>query len=367
MLGRAGEAWGAESGNSRPGDDPGAMSAAGGPRHPPPGGSGAQRRSGGTSCHRAAPAPAPWGERRAAPLGEHSSAAGPPQGARPPGGAARSAVRGNMECRRAAPRRSPPRGSGAKRRWGEHGAPQGCPKARAPRGGGAKRRSGGGTQRAAGPPQGARPPASGARPSGGDQGAQGRPKALAPPAGAARSAARAEHTRCRSTLDDRPASGLDLSALDLGIDPAALRAARRPGRPALQRHRCGAVDQCLQARQRIVAIAVLAPVALGLDDDDAFIGDPLIVAEEQAILDRIGQRRGADVEAQVQRCGHLVDILPTRALRADCRPFDLGRVDGDHHARPGNGRPAIIRQAAVSTRRSQSRGRDRRHRRSARL
>ena len=49
----------------------------------------------------------------------------------------------------------------------------------------------------------------------------------------------------------------------------------------------------------------------------------LVAQRQQARLDLVGQRRGGDVEAKMDRGGHLVDVLAARALRADCAPLDL--------------------------------------------
>ena len=78
------------------------------------------------------------------------------------------------------------------------------------------------------------------------------------------------------SLHDLAAACLDLSAFDLGVDTAELRASRRSCLVAQARNRCGAIHERLQACQRVIAIPVLAPVTLGLDDYDAVAGDPLI-------------------------------------------------------------------------------------------
>jgi len=49
---------------------------------------------------------------------------------------------------------------------------------------------------------------------------------------------------------------------------------------------------------------------------DTSARDPLIAVREQPFLDRLRQRRSANVEPQLQRGGHFVDVLPAGTLRA---------------------------------------------------
>src|SRR5215212_7686008 len=72
----------------------------------------------------------------------------------------------------------------------------------------------------------------------------------------------------------------------------------------------------VQARDRVFAVLLEAAALLRLDDDDAFARDTLVTARENTRLDRLGQRRGAHVEAQVHRVGDLVDVLPARCFKA---------------------------------------------------
>src|SRR5881409_3235248 len=95
----------------------------------------------------------------------------------------------------------------------------------------------------------------------------------------------------RILFDDSAARCLDLPALDLAVDAAALRALGRSRRLAPPRYRRRAVHQLLQPRQRILAVAVLTAIALRLDDDHAVGGDALILVRAKARLDRFGQRR----------------------------------------------------------------------------
>ena len=47
----------------------------------------------------------------------------------------------------------------------------------------------------------------------------------------------------------------------------------------------------------------------------------------EARLHRVGQRRGGDVEAKVDRARHLVHVLPAGPLSAHRGDLDLGLVD----------------------------------------
>ena len=132
-----------------------------------------------------------------------------------------------------------------------------------------------------------------------------------------------------ATFTRAAARGLDLPALRLAFEPAQLRAVGRLGRPALARRHGHGLHQCVQARQRVGAVHLLAAVVLRLDDDHAVARDARVGQREQARLHGVGQRRGADVEAQVHRARHLVDVLPARALGADRGELDLVRVDDE--------------------------------------
>jgi hypothetical protein len=49
-------------------------------------------------------------------------------------------------------------------------------------------------------------------------------------------------------------------------------------------------------------------MTLRLDDDDPLFAQAAIVTRQQSGLDRLGQRRGGDVEAQMDRTRYLVDV-----------------------------------------------------------
>ena len=83
----------------------------------------------------------------------------------------------------------------------------------------------------------------------------------------------------------------------------------------------------LQARQRVGLVLLQAAAGLGLDHHHAFGGDALVAQGQQAFTDRFGQRRAVDGEAQVHRVGHLVHVLPARALRPNGGELHFGFVD----------------------------------------
>lgn len=77
------------------------------------------------------------------------------------------------------------------------------------------------------------------------------------------------------------------------------------------------MDQVLQAMQGLLAVLLQASVLLGLDDDDAFVGDALIAQCEKPFFHCLGQGGGSNVKAQVCRRGDLVHILAACTLGAD--------------------------------------------------
>src|SRR5229473_3718000 len=132
-------------------------------------------------------------------------------------------------------------------------------------------------------------------------------------------------------------------AAQLGLDSSFLRAARGArGLPPL-RHRGGGLDESVQPLERLGAVHLEAPVLLGLDDDDAGAGDARVAAAQQPLLHFLGQRGGADVEAQMHRVGDLVDVLAARALRAHRAELYLAllHVDAVHRPSVYRARPLL--------------------------
>lgn len=128
---------------------------------------------------------------------------------------------------------------------------------------------------------------------------------------------------------DRSAQALDLRALALAFEPALLRTVGGLGGAPRARHRRHAVDDCLQARDGIGAVHLLAAVLLGLEHQHALLRDAAVAQREQPFLQVLWQRARADVVAQMDRARDLVDVLPARALGTDRAEIDLGFVDED--------------------------------------
>src|SRR5258705_2454353 len=131
-------------------------------------------------------------------------------------------------------------------------------------------------------------------------------------------------------LDNSAPRCLDPPVLDLAVDATALRTLRRPRRLTPARYRRRAIDQLLQPRQCIRKIPIKAAIPLLLDDDHALGCNPLIINRAKSQLDRLRQRRCANIEAQMHRRRDLVDVLAARTLGAYGGPFDLCRVDRGH-------------------------------------
>ena len=95
----------------------------------------------------------------------------------------------------------------------------------------------------------------------------------------------------------------------------------------LGQHRAQQVAQPLEGG---VAVARLGAVLLGLDRDDAGRRNTLVVECQQAFAHPVGQRSACgDVELQVNRRRHLVDVLAARTARADGGQYDLVHRHGD--------------------------------------
>src|SRR3546814_7747585 len=73
-------------------------------------------------------------------------------------------------------------------------------------------------------------------------------------------------------------------------------------------------DEVRQSLARVLAVALLGAEALRAEHQHAVAGDAPIAPGQQAFAHRFGQRRRiGDVEAQLHRRGHLVDVLPARS------------------------------------------------------
>lgn len=125
-----------------------------------------------------------------------------------------------------------------------------------------------------------------------------------------------------------PAHRFDPAPVDFFIDTLFLRTAGRFRRSACKRHNCDACHHFMQTLQRFFLVFFLAAVCLGLDDNDTFLADALVVQPQQPFLEVFGQRRCANVEAQMDRAGNLVHVLTARTLGTNCAELDFARGNG---------------------------------------
>ena len=79
----------------------------------------------------------------------------------------------------------------------------------------------------------------------------------------------------------------------------------------------GSPDGTVERAQRAGALVVQRPF------------DDYARQRQAALLDLLRQRRGPDVKKQLHRRGHLVHVLPTRALGADGFDLHLAGIDGE--------------------------------------
>src|SRR5690348_3827162 len=112
-----------------------------------------------------------------------------------------------------------------------------------------------------------------------------------------------------------PAQALHRPSPSLLPQTALARGLARPCRPSWRRERLGgAADQVEEALQGVLAVALLGAVALGGDDQDAVAGKAATGEALQALAHRLGQAgRAADVEAELNGGGELVDVLAAGA------------------------------------------------------
>src|SRR5437588_7478501 len=108
-----------------------------------------------------------------------------------------------------------------------------------------------------------------------------------------------------------PAQALHLPPPRFLPQPPLACALARPRRAARWRGWLGgAADQVEEALLGVLAVALLGAVALGGDDQDAVAGQAPAGEAREALADRLRQaRRAADVEAELDGRGELVDVL----------------------------------------------------------
>src|SRR5262245_43758169 len=123
---------------------------------------------------------------------------------------------------------------------------------------------------------------------------------------------------------------LDRGAALLGLQPLLARAGGRLGRPPRNRRHRGALDQVHETFARVLAVARLGAMGVGVAREAAFAGD---AAAGEAVEPRahvVGKaRRAAHIEAQLNRARKLVDVLPARARGANEMLLELALGDAD--------------------------------------
>src|SRR5215831_5085064 len=140
---------------------------------------------------------------------------------------------------------------------------------------------------------------------------------------------------CKTLVERRPraAQAFDARAALFRFEPALAGAGGRLGRPAWNRRHGGAADQINETLARVLAVAFLGAMALGVDHDhavarEASAGEPL---EPRAHV--VGKvRRAAHVEAKLHRARELVDVLPAGPRRADEMLLELALADADRRS-----------------------------------
>ena len=119
----------------------------------------------------------------------------------------------------------------------------------------------------------------------------------------------------------------------------------------------GGDDQFAQPLDRVDTVLFLRAETLRLDHQDAVAGDALIAQRQQALLQGVVERRGRDVETQMQ-CGRdFVDVLATGTLCAD-RPaiqffvlqYDVGVICAYGRSLPRRGIRRTNRPSSSSVR-----------------
>src|SRR5215831_959554 len=140
---------------------------------------------------------------------------------------------------------------------------------------------------------------------------------------------------CKTLVERRPraAQAFDARAALFRFEPALAGAGGRLGRPAWNRRHGGAADQIGETLARILAVALLGAVALGVDHDHALAGEASAGEPLEPRAHVVGKaRRAARVEAKLHRARELVDILPAGTGRADEMLLELALADADRRS-----------------------------------
>src|SRR5215831_4904596 len=140
---------------------------------------------------------------------------------------------------------------------------------------------------------------------------------------------------CKTLVERRPraAQAFDARAALFRFEPALAGAGGRLGRPAWNRRHGGAADQFDETLARVLAVAFLGAMALGVDYDRALAGEPPAGEPLEPRAHVLGKaRRAAHVEAKLHRARELVDVLPAGTGRADEMLLELALADADRRS-----------------------------------
>src|SRR5438132_3603452 len=123
---------------------------------------------------------------------------------------------------------------------------------------------------------------------------------------------------------------LDGGAALLRFQPTLARAGGRLGRPARPRRHRGAPDQVHETLARVLAVARLGAMAVGVDHEYAFAGEPAAGEALEPRAHVVGKaRRAAHVEAKLNGARKLVDVLSAGARGANEVLLELALGDAD--------------------------------------
>ena len=144
----------------------------------------------------------------------------------------------------------------------------------------------------------------------------------------------------KSDLRNRhaPPRLLELAPAAFRIEPAFLRFSGGPRFPAGRNGFRRFPDQCDQTNLRVLAVPLLRSEPPGLDDQHPCDAHPPPRQPDEALPHVIGQRPGIpDIEPELDRRRHLVDVLPP-GPRGPTEPFqDLAFVEGDRFGHADHG------------------------------
>jgi hypothetical protein len=134
------------------------------------------------------------------------------------------------------------------------------------------------------------------------------------------------------------AQGLGLAALSFHIHPFFPGSLSWPGGAAAPEGYQGIPDDLTEPFQGIRPVLLLGAVLLGLDDENPVLGQPLVAHGQQALFHTVGQRGTADIKAQMDGAGDLVDILAPGAAGPDKMELDfiIGDVYGVYDLEHGD-------------------------------